>query len=159
MSDLQRVNGAGVSWGDLVFKVDDEEYYGFTSVAFGQKLETVFGYGMGKHHAPTRQSAGKYSTEPIKVTGYVGAVQALREALARKSPSGKNYGKVRFSGVLQYISEGEAPITVEFFGCRFTEETNSHEEAPDLLKEEFTLTCMRMKKNGLALYDDSEGEP
>jgi hypothetical protein len=81
MADPIRVNGNLHSWGSITVKIGGERYYGFTGVAYGDKRERTHGHGMGRHHAPRGMSAGKYTPEPLKLTGYKASIQELREAL------------------------------------------------------------------------------
>lgn len=159
MSDAFSINGNQISWGSLILKLDGQRYYGYSGISYGEKLETVFGYGMGRHQAPRGRSAGKYSTEPIKIKGPKSSFEALRQALARKSASGRSYGTVAFSGILQAVEPGEPSITVELSDMRWSESAANHEESADPLTEEHTFTCMKIRTNGLVMFDDSAGEP
>jgi hypothetical protein len=157
MADELRVRGRMASWGHLVFKLDGERYYGFTGLSFGDKRERVAGYGMGRHHAPRGVSEGKYTTEVLKVTGFVESVQALRKALAAKSEDGKSYGNVAFEGELQYAMPGKDPIQVEFLECYWQTSTTSNEENPDPLKEDFEVFVTYILRDGFSLFDQTEG--
>lgn len=159
MSDTRRVNGFAISWGSIKCRVAGEPYYGFTNISFGDKIERVWGYGLGAHHGPRDQSKGKYSAEPIKMTGWKASVQSLREAIAAESESGLNYGSPTFTVIAQYIEPGNAPITVVMYDCRWAENASSDEENPDPLKDEVTFTCRKITRNGLCLWDDSDGDP
>lgn len=159
MADDIRVNGNLKSWGSLQFRVAGERIYGFTNVTFADKRERVKGYSMARHHAPYGRSAGKYSTDPVKVTGWADSVQALREAIAAQSADGLSYGNVLFQGLLQYIEPDESEITVEFDRLVWTGNSATVEEAPDPLKEDFELDVMFIRRNGLVLFDGSEGMP
>lgn len=157
--DAFRVNGNVLSWGSLKFKAGGALYVGFNSISFGDKLEMAILYGMGVHQAPRGRSRGKYSVDPIKVGGPPSSLQLLREQLAALSISGTSYGSVEFEGTLQFVERDETPITVEFNRCRWAANASNHEENPDPLKEEFELSCMAIRRNGLVLFDDSEGSP
>ena len=158
MADSLRVNGNMLSWGSLKFKVGGDLYSGFTAISYGDKRERVKGYGMGRHHSALGMSAGKYSVEPIKVTGRKASVRALIKALAAQSSNGASYGDVRFEGVLQGVEEGsEDPINDTFEGCVVTAVTASHEESADPLSEDLEIECMRIRRDGLTLWDSREG--
>lgn len=159
MADQLRILGNILSWGSIKVKVAGEQYVGFTGLNFGDKLERVVAYGMGLHQAPRAISRGKYSTEPVKVTGPPGSFQILREALAAQSTTGTNYGTVPFEIVAQFFDNGDKPITVELSYCLWSGNVNNHEENPDPLKEECEFTCMVIRRNGTVLFDDSEGSP
>jgi hypothetical protein len=157
--DSVRINGFIHSWGSIKVKIADEQYVGFTGLGFGDKLERVFAYGMGPHHAPRAQSRGKYSTEPVKLKGPPGSIQTLRSVLAAKSASGTSYGSVEFEVIAQFFTTGDVPITVQLESCLWAENASQHDESPDPLSEEITFTTMKVRRNGLVLFDDSEGSP
>lgn len=159
MSDAKRVNGNAPSWGGIVFKLDEERYYGILQIGYGDKLETINGYGMGRHHAPTRRSAGKYSTDPGKVKMYKDSAEVFRSALAAKAEDGRSYGTVEFQAVVQVVERNGNPLNVEIGRCRLSEEAADHAEGPELLTEDLTYTCMYIIKNGKTLFDSSEGLP
>lgn len=154
-----RVNGNQHSWGSIKVKIDGVPYFGFKSISYGDKRERVKAYGMGKHQAPRGRSRGKYSTEPSKLGGPKSSIQALREALAAKSPDGISYGDVEFEVVIQYYERYELPITVQLERCVIVENTSSEEEGADPLNEEIALDVMKIYRNGLTLFDSSEGSP
>lgn len=159
MADALRINGNAVSWGSIELKIDQEKYTGFTSIGFSDKRERVKGYSVGRHHAPTRRSRGKYTVDPVKLVGWKSSVQALRAALAAKSKDGKSYGDVEFQVVVQYVEDNEDPQTIVIDRCVWSSNSTSDEESPDPLKEEIELDAMLIKRNGLVLFDASEGEP
>lgn len=159
MSDEIRVNRNQISWGSIIFKVDSERFTGFTSISFSDKRERVKAYGMGRHHAPRGRSRGKYTIEPVKVVGWKGSVAALRAGLAARAADGKSYGDVECQIVVQYVDTGEVPLTVEIDRCVWSSNASSEEEGPDPLKEEIEFDAMLIRRNGLVLFDASEGEP
>jgi hypothetical protein len=159
MSDGVRVNGRQASWGSIKVRFNDDLYWGFTKLGFSDKLEVVLGFGMGAHHGPRLKSQGKYTPDLAKMTGWVASVQKLREALAEGSDSGNSYGSVEFDVIAQIIVKGQDPITIELLGCNWCENSGEFEESPDPLKEDFTFQPMKIKRNGVVLYDDSEGDP
>ncbi len=114
---------------------------------------------MARHQAPRGRSRGKYTVEPVKLTGWKGSIQTLREALAALSQDGISYGDVEFEIVVQYVDSGEAPMTVEIERCVWAGNSSSDEEGPDPLKEEIEIDCMLIRRNGLVLFDSSEGSP
>lgn len=156
MSDEIRVNGNQLSWGSIEVQLDGERYHGFTAIGFSDSRERVKAYGLGRHHAPRGRSAGKYSVEPVSLTGWKSSVQALRAALAERAPDGTSYGDVVFQVVVQYTEADETPITVELEDCVWSKNTTSDEEGPDPLKEEIELDCMRIRRNGLVLFSEAQ---
>jgi len=159
MADDLRINGNAYSWGSITLKIDSERFVGFTSIAFADKRERVKGYSAARHHAPTRRSRGKYTIDPVKLVGWKSSVQALRAGLAAKAKDQKSYGDVEFQIVVQYVEEGEIPMTVEIDRCVFASNSTSDEESADPLKEEIELDAMLIRRNGLVLFDATEGEP
>ncbi len=159
MADQIRVNGNMLSWGSIVVKVDNDRFYGFTSISFGDSRERVKAYGMGRHHAPRGRSRGKYNVDPVGLKGPTATMQALREALASRSSDGVSYGDVECEIVVQYIDSGDDPITVELERCVWSKNTTSNEEGPDPLSEEAEFDCMKIRRNGVVLFDESEGSP
>ena len=159
MADQVRINGSALSWGSIVLKLDGERFHGFTSISFADKRERVMGYGIGRHHAPTRRSRGKYSTEPVKLVGWKSSIQALRAGLAARASDGVSYGNVEFEINVQYVEAGETPMNVVIERCVIVGNTSTDEENPDPLKEEMEISCMLIRRNGLVLFDSSEGSP
>lgn len=159
MSDGKRVNGKTASWGSLRLRINGEYYFGFTALAFSDKLEQVLGFGMGPHHGPRVRSTGKYTPDLCKLTGWIASVQEVRAALADLSDSGNSYAGIEFDVVGQYIVAGKDPITVEILDCTWAENNANHEENPDPLKEEIAFQPMKIKRNGKVLWDDSDGDP
>lgn len=158
MADRIRVNYNSYSWGSIIFKLNNERYYGFTEITFGDKRERQHGYGMGKHHAPIRRSRGKYTVEPVKVKGYTSSMQELRKALAALASDGKSYGDVEFQGLVTYIEQDEGDMSVELDRLVWASNTATNSEAPDNLMEEAEFNCMLIRRNGLLLFDSSEGQ-
>lgn len=157
MSDAQYVNGLQLSWGSLKLKIDGEPYTGVSSVGYADALEVSYSYGMGRHHAPRGRSAGKYTPDPLTMTVSKATAQAIRDQLAALSPSGTSYGRAVVPIVLQYIEPDDTDITVEFDDCRLVKCTASNEESADALNEDLEFSVMRIRRNGTALYDESEG--
>lgn len=156
MADEIRVNGMQLSWGSIIAKVDGERYTGFTAISYGDKVETAKTYGMGRHHSPRGRTRGKYTTEPVKLTGPKSSMQALREQLAKRSSDGKTYGTVPFELVVQFVDTGEKGITVALEECRLVGNTEGHEENPDPLTDEVEIDCMRIRRNGLTLFEEAQ---
>ena len=159
MADRIRVNDNTYSWGSIYFKVDDERFYGFTEITYGDKRERAKAYGMGRHHAPRGRTAGKYIPDVVKIKGHRASFQALRDKLAAQASDGKSYGSVEFQGLVQYIEPGDGEMTVELDRLVWTSESSTDTESSDPLMEEAEFDVMLIRRNGLSLYDQSEGEP
>lgn len=158
--DTIAVNGNSESWGYLVLKANDERFYGWTKITFGDKLTEALGYSSGRAHAPTRRSQGKYEVEPVKVTGYPDAVQAFRDYIAKLSPTGNSYGAgaPEWEATLFAVLPGsDRPRQVDFRACKWIENTGDHEESPELLKEDFAFQPRWIERDGKVLFDDSDG--
>lgn len=154
------VNGNSPSWGYLELKIGSERFYGWTGITFGHKLTEVLGYSSGRHHAPTHRSAGKYEVEVLKITNYVKSTRALRAYLASLSESGTSYGSVEWEATLTTVLPGEDdPSEVGFHRVRYLTEASNFEEGPELLKEDIECQPMWIDKDGLVLFDDSQGRP
>lgn len=156
MADPIIVNNNQISWGSIVFKLDGERYTGFTAISYADKRERVKAYGMGRAHAPRGRSRGKYTVEPVKVTGWKNSVQIFRAALALKSPDGLSYGDVEFEGLVQYIEPSETEINVELNRLVWASNTSSDEENPDPLKEDVEFDAMFIRRNGMTLFTSTE---
>lgn len=154
MSDQVRVNGNMLSYGSIKAKVDGDVFHGFSAIKYGDARERGKSYGMGRHQSPRGRGRGKYSTEPVVLTGPKSTMQELRAALAKRSPTGTSYGDVVFQLVVQYFETDDTPITVEIEDCVFTKNTSSEEEGPDPLSEDVELDCMRIRRNGMVLFDE-----
>lgn len=157
MADSVRINGVQISWSSCKLTIDGESYTGITSIGYADALDVSKGYGMGRHHAPRGRGAGKYTTEALTMRAWKSTAQAIREQLAKKSPSGTSYGRVEVPIVLQYIEPDDAVITVEFDRARFVKPSSSNEEGPDPLAEDIEWDVMSIRRNGLVLFDESEG--
>ena len=153
MADEIRINGIAHSWGSVKLKIAGERYSGVMSISYSDKLETAFGYGMGKDHKPRAQSRGKYSAEQVVMKAQSSTAQALRDMLADRGGT-PSYGVVAVSIVLQYLEPDDSPITVEFEDCRLVEDGSSDEEGSDVLSVELKWSTFGIIRNGLTLYQE-----
>jgi hypothetical protein len=156
MADEIRVNGNQHSWGSITVKFDGDRYFGFTAISYSDARERVKAYGMGRAQAPRGRSRGKYTVEAVTLTGWKGSVQQLRQVLA-DAGDGESYGDTLFQIVVQYVEADDTPVTVDLEDCVWSKNTSSEEEGPDPLKEDIEIDCMRIRRNGLVLFDNSEG--
>ena len=153
MADEIRINGIAHSWGSTKLKIAGERYSGVMSISYSDKLETAFGYGMGKSHKPRSQSRGKYSAEQVVMKVQTSTAQAIRDMLADRS-DGTSYGMVNVPIVLQYLEPDDEPITVEFEDCRLVEDGSSDEEGSDVLSVELKWSTFGIIRNGKTLYQE-----
>jgi hypothetical protein len=151
MADEIRINGIAHSWGSTKLKIAGERYSGVMSISYSDKLETAFGYGMGREHKPRAQSRGKYSAEQIVMKVHTSTAQSIRNMLANRG-NGASYGMVNVPIVLQYLEPDEGANTVEFEDCRLVEDGSSDEEGSDLLSVELKWSTFGIMRNGLTLY-------
>lgn len=158
MADKYRINGVAMSWASITIKIADEDYYGVTEITYGDALEQTQGWGLGKHHAPTRKSRGKYTIENSKLKGYKSTIQEIRRALAALGGS-THYGNIDFQIVIQISEPDEDPITIELVDCSIVKNSSSHSEGADLLQEEIEVLPQKILRNGLTLFDTTEGSP
>jgi hypothetical protein len=153
VADEIRINGIAHSWGSTKLKIAGERYSGVTSISYSDKLETAFGYGMGKSHAPRSQSRGKYSAEQIVMKFQTSSAQDVRNMMANRG-NGTAYGIAQVPIVLQYLEPGDTPVTVEFERCRLVEDGSSDEEGSDVLTVELKWTTFGIRRNGKTLYEE-----
>ena len=156
MADEIRVNGNQLSWGSIVVKVEGERFTGFTAISYGDSRERVKAYGMGRAQAPRGRSRGKYATDPVTLSGWKSTMQELRSTLANLG-DGESYGDTIFEIQVEYTEADDQPVSVTLEDCVWTKNTTSEEEGPDPLKEDIELDCMRIRRNGLVLFDNTEG--
>lgn len=156
MSDQQRINGNAYSWSSIYLEIAGEKYYGFTSISYADSRSREKGYGGGRHHAPRSRSSGKYEVEPVAVKFEKATADAVRLALAQQSESGTSFGDYEFLIIVQYV-EGDQEITDEIEQCTWTKTSNKVEESNGILYEEVEFDAMKIKWNGLYLFNDSEG--
>lgn len=157
MADSVRINGNQISWSSAKLTINGERYTGIASISYADALEVSKAYGMGRSHAPRGRSAGKYTPDPLTMRAWKSTAQAIREQLAALSPSGTSYGRVAVPIVLQYVEPDDAVITVEFDAARLVKCTASNEEGADNLAEDLEWDVMLIRRNGLVLFDESEG--
>ncbi len=159
MADKLRVNGNIVSWGSITLKIDGERFTGFTSISFSDKRTRVKAYGMGVGQAPRGRSRGKYEVDPVKIGGPKSSFQAARAKLAALADDGTSYGDVEFQILLQYTERDESEsMTVELEDAVWMSNSSSEEEGGDPMKEECEFDIMRIRRNGLTLFDASQGD-
>lgn len=159
MADTFRVNGNIHSWASMIAKANNERFYGFNEITYGDKRERQYAYGMGRHQAPRGRTHGKYTIEPVKIGGPKSSIQALRAGLAALSPDGVSYGDVEFQFTLQYFESEDSPITVVIERLVIVGNSVSDSESADVGKDEVECSAMLIRRNGLSLFDSIEGVP
>jgi hypothetical protein len=159
MADQVRINGNIYAHGSIVFKINGERYGGFKDISFGDKRERVRVPGMNKAHKSRGVTSGKYSCDETKVKGPISSCQAVREALAKLAPDGVSYGSVSVPIVVQWVEENsnQTPHTVELNDNYITAFATAHSESADNDDEEMTINTDHIIRDGLTLFDASEG--
>jgi hypothetical protein len=155
MSDDLRVNGHLIAWGSHILKINGTRWFGITGISWDEKRERSFGWGMARSHAPSGRTPGKYTPGALKTTAWRHTAGALREYLASLVDDSRSYGNAIVPIFLQYV-EGSKVFTVEFEDAAPTGITVSDEENADPNKEEWEWSVMRIRNDGLTLYDSSE---
>lgn len=153
MADPIRINGNTFSWGSIAVKLGGQVFTGITKIGYGDKRTRSKSYGMGRSHAPRGRTRGKYEIDPVTFEMHLGSAKELRAALAQQSSDGKSYGDAVFQISVQYVDEGEQPHTVEIEDCVWVEDSVSHDEGPDALMATVTCDAMRIRRDGLTLFD------
>lgn len=160
MADFIRINDQAYSWSSVILKMDQQPYTGVTSIEYGDSRERAKGYGIGRHHAPTRRSAGKYVPDPVKIKGYASTIQSLIDSLAMRSANGISYGNVKFPIMIQLIEPGsELPMMTTIDGCVITKISSAYAEGPELLMQDIECDCMAIYRNKKTLFDSTRGFP
>lgn len=159
MGDQLNINGAAHNWNSVVLKIAGDRYVGITSITYSEKMEATLGYGLGRHHAPTRRAAGKYVPGEVKIKGYKSTIESIRQQIALMAPDQRSYGVPQFEVSLQYIESGDTPLAVQAIKCKIMGTDESAEENPDPLYDELTLQPMYYLKNGRTLFDSTQGLP
>lgn len=157
MADPIRINGNAYEWASIEIKINGDVFHGFTTCNYGHKRERSKVYGTGRHRAPRGRTSGKYSAEAT-IGGSLDTCQALRDTLAALAPDGVSYGDVVFQLIVQFIEQGQNPVTVECVDCVIAAEESSNEEgSTEGSAESMPLDVMYLKKNGKTLFDNSDG--
>lgn len=153
--DSVRINGLQIGWASVKFKVNGNPYRGITAIEYADGVEASYAWGTGRHFAPRGRTAGKYTPEPFVVTAFKSTAGAIRKDLNEQA-NGRGVSSVSVPIVLQYVEKDDAVITVEALESRLMKNEGSDEEGPDALTEKLTFMPMRIKRNGIALYDTTE---
>jgi hypothetical protein len=161
MSDKIRINGNVYSWGSITIKILGERYTGFQSITYADKRSRKKVKGGGKHQAPRGKTRGSYEAEDSKLKGPIESMQALRTALAKASPDGKSYGDIEFEIDVQFVEEtsNQTPHLVQLISCHVAGFSSDNQEGEDEMTEECTISVTKILRDGLPLFDASEGSP
>lgn len=155
MSDPIRINGNVYSWSSVEFHIGDDRITGVTSIEYGDNRERTSAYGMNKSHAPIGQSAGKYQTDPVKITAWKHTARAIRKALKQIAGTG-GFGNAEFTIVVQYTEKDLGSATDTIRRCTWAKGTSKAEESPDPLKEDIEMKCLSILWDGDSLFDSTD---
>jgi hypothetical protein len=103
-----------------------------------------------------KQSTGKYEPDQMKIKGFSGGVQKMRDYLAQRAIDGRSYGNVIFECLIQLIDANETPIDIKFEGVTWSSNNDSRTEGSELFQDEIEFKFMKCWRNGLSLFDSSE---
>jgi hypothetical protein len=156
MADQYRINGSLYGWASIKFKIAGGSFIGITEITYGDSRERVPAYGMARHHAPIGFSPGKYSTDPVKIKGYLHTLQAIRDGLAAQSPDEISTGNTESNIHVQYTEAGLGPQNHVVERCYLAKDSVSVTESPEPGMGELEFVCCLIRRNGLTLCDLSE---
>lgn len=156
MSDQIRVNGNLYSYGSIKIKIDGTPFYGFNSISYGDSRTRSKSYGTGKSQSPRGKTRGKYETDPVTLSGDKDTVREFRKALA-DAGDGRSAADTLFQIVVTYSEDGLGQIVDEIEDCHLSKNTSSSEEGGDPLKEDVEIDCMRIRWDGITMFDESDG--
>lgn len=154
------INGHDFSWASITIDILEKRFSGFTSIEYSDRIEAPWTYGEGG--SPRTDTRGKYFCDNVKLKGFKDEIAELRAALAAQSASGAAYGGVIIPVlVVQYVEDAVPgdPASVdrahkhELQRCRYLVNANTASEGTDPLQEEIELSCKKIRRNGLYLWE------
>lgn len=154
-----RVNNSLYSWSSSILIIGVEPFTLVTKLEFGEKRERVYGWGMGRHHAPIGRSAGKYTPDPVKMTIYAHAEKELLTLLGLLSGTGLSYGNAIVPIRLQLVEPDLTPLTYTLDRCCISEIGNAYEESPENIMVDVTWSTMGVYRNKRTMFDITGGLP
>ena len=159
MGDSLRINGNLYSWGSWKFTLGGVTYTGVAAIKYSHSRVRTKGYGQGPHQGPRGRTRGKYEVENPSIKVFTDTALAIKKQLAALSSTGNSYGEASVPIVVQAFEPGLEPLTVELLDCTYEKSSTDLEEGGDPSMEEIEFNCMKLKENGLVLYDDSQPVP
>lgn len=157
---MTEINGHEFSWASIGIDILEKRFTGFTAIEYADRIEAPWVYGDGGE--PRTDTRGKYICDNIKLTGFKDELAALRAALAAQSASGKAYGSVIIPVIVVQFVEDAVPgdpasvdrsHKVELIRCRWLVNSESASESTDPMTEPIELSCKKIKRNGLGLWE------
>lgn len=155
--DSITVNGNQYDWGSVQVTIDGIPLIGVAGIKYSDKRERSFAYGTGKAHAPRGRTRGKYSAE-AGITLWKDSADDFRLYLASRDPSfSGSFGNTEFLLDVQYFEDDLGLVDVQLLRCCVVGDDSSEEENADPTKEEFGLSVFQIVRNGVTLFDNSDG--
>lgn len=156
--DKVNINGNLFDFGSQELTFDNDVIVGYTSVSYsGEKRTRTKGYGAGRSRKPRGRSGGKYEPPAVKIKFYLDSWAKVMAWAAARSPDGKSYGNVEFPAMLQFVEPGLDTHVVKFERMCIVEVGGEGEENPDPNMIEIGFDVMSVERDGLTLYDSSQG--
>ena len=152
MADSVLINGAMHSGSSTSFKLGGEKYTGITSIGYGDKRSRTKAFGATRSYGAVGRTGGKYEVDNLKLKAYKAAANQIRAQLAALSDDGVSYGNAEVPATLQFI-EGTDVITIEFERCAMVADSSTADEKPDPLTDDLEFDVMKIRRNGLVLFD------
>ncbi len=156
MSDQVLVQGRLLSRSSCQLKRDGEEFFGWDTMEWGQSRERGKAYGSGKAGGPRGKTGGRYAAKELVIGFHQDTALAVKKSLAREASDSKSYGNVSHMWTLTVSEPGLETQLYEWTGCTLDDESGGAEDSAEKMLEKFTFGPMRMKHNGLSLYDQSQ---
>lgn len=155
MADKKRINGNLYSKASAIIKVEGEVFEGWDTLEFGDKMEAPFAWGAAKHAGPRGTTEGRYTPDNVVIGWHLDTGKDVRNKLAGLAPDGASIGKPSVTIILTLDETALGVAIVEFESCRLREVANSIEDSAEKTLEKHTYQCLRVKRDGQTLYDQS----
>jgi hypothetical protein len=156
--DKVNINGNLFDFGSQELTFDNNIITGYTSITYGgEKRARTKGYGAGRARKPRGRTSGKYTPPDIKIKFYLDSWAKVMAWAAARSPDGKSYGDAEFPAMLQYVEPGLDTHVVKFERMAIVEVGGDGEDADDPNMIEIGLDVMSCERDGLTLYNSSQG--
>jgi len=146
--DYPLINGVAWEGASVKIKILKSYYRGIQSITYGDALEPNYVYELGSV-APIAMTVGQYKPDDISIEVIRERADAIRAALAA---SGLPWGRFPFQITVHYDEPGNTPVTDVIFGARVTKVGNDAKAGSEALMEKWTIKPMKLKRNGLYLY-------
>jgi len=152
-SDKVRINGNLVSMASVIFKIDGERMFGFTSIDWDESRERAHGFAADKTSRPAGTTAGEYVPSPVKIKFYTHTAQLVLKNLAA-SAGGISYGDAKVGATLQVDEPGNLSQDVEFLEMQLTKKATAFARGNEPAQEDFEFTNCGIITDGLTMYTD-----